>query len=295
MHNRARQNINKLIKRAFALAGYEIKRMKPGPPDADRLLDDPREAFIVPNHKFPYAFRAVLANVRDHQGFSFGSDGWHPFVWALRNSGGDRLALRTALHKYYSAFRPLNAKEAIIGFDSSPKIFNQLPPYMFYLTPWSNLSAERARAAVEKWVQSDNRERGIDLTLSEGGFPAFGPVSDLKLELQAERLCEVEKSLRTFGYDRSKGACKFRVIKLGRDIRLIPGGGGYHRTVGAAALSWESIPGQLFPGRIISDIDDVEFWPNVKSGLWKRSEAIKYVEYLFSFDASSWAQEYGLN
>jgi len=165
---------------------------------------------------------------------------------------------------------------------------------MFYLTPWSNVNAEAVRVGTERWVQKDNRNHGLDQTLSEGGFPSYGPVSEAKLELETNRLYDITRSLRVLGYDRSYGECKFLVIKMGDEIRMIAYGGGYHRTAGAAALGLKTIAGNFCGDRVIFDIDDVGFWPNVRSGLWTKSEAVKYVEHLFGFDSVSWARRYNL-
>ena len=287
----------KIMKSCLAAYGYEVKPLKrrAQPKARDLLLDDPREAFIEPNHRYPYSFKANLDLVVDHQAFGFGTAGWHPFIAALKETQGDCERLQAAMAAFYNTFKPTNAKEAIIGFKNAPKVFGRLPPHAFYLTPWSNKTPEDVTKFVETWVALDNTEHGVEMTLAEGGFQSYGPVSEKKLRLETKRLSRTYLSLRSKGYDRALGECKFLVVRLGHDIRLIAHGGGYHRTACAAALSLSYVPGDFHPARLILDVDDVDLWPNVRSGLWSRKQAVSYVEHLFYFDGGKWARSAGLH
>lgn len=289
------RSVRNLIRKSFELAGWELRRIKRDSPLTERspILEDPREAFMTPNHGGG-SFKGYLRLAVDHQAFGFGESSWHPFVDALHRSQGERESLCDALRSFYEMFQPANAQEAIVGFRASPKAFETLPPYMFFLAPWANTTRKSVERTVSKWVAKDNEEHGKALGLAEGGFQSFGPVSEEKLLLEAGRLSEIFYSLRDVGYDRRFGDCKFRIVKLGSEIRLIADGGGYHRTAAAAALNMTCVPGEIFPLGCIADVDDVHLWPNVRSGLWSQRQAIDYVEHLFFYDTRGWAKSLGL-
>ena len=283
-------NGKSLVKKLFSAFGLELKRKSHR--NSDRMyLSDPREAFIEPNQGGAHRFRAEVSLAVDHQGFSFSPGGWHPFVSSIRNSKNDLGKIKCHLRRYYANFQPKSASDAIIGFHFAPKIFRELPPHMFYLAPWAFCTPQSVDAAVSHFVRKENLENNADLTLADGGFPTYGPVSEEKLDVEAGRLARVTRSLQKNGYLKSRGTCNFRVLKAGREIRLVIDGGGYHRLSAAAALSLECVPGDFFPHRAIIDVDDVDLWPNVRSGLWLRQEAVKYVEHLFGHDSAAWAME----
>ncbi len=59
------------------------------------------------------------------------------------------------------------------------------------------------------------------------------------------------------------------------------------------ALGERTIPA-VFKTPCLYDVADVAYWPDVRSGIWSKEEAIRYVDHLFEFDPRSWAREHGL-
>lgn len=60
-----------------------------------------------------------------------------------------------------------------------------------------------------------------------------------------------------------------------------------------SALGYKTIPAVFKRDHIIR-VDDVDYWPQVRSGVWGRDDALRYVDHLFDFDSRAWAQERGL-
>jgi hypothetical protein len=55
-----------------------------------------------------------------------------------------------------------------------------------------------------------------------------------------------------------------------------------------SALGYETIPGIFYEPSII-DIQMIEYWPQVKNGLWSIKQATDYFDHVFEFDSRKWA------
>jgi hypothetical protein len=288
------QFVKRGVQKALRAAGLEVRRTRPPQPYAPPpLYDDPLEAlYLVTQHRWPAAFRCPIEAVVDLQGFGLRPGAWRPFVaamWALTR-GGEAEA-DALLERFNAAFRPRTAAEAIPGFGDAPSLFADLPPHLFYLTPWSIETTEQIQGIVERFVQGDNQEHGRgDLTLADGGFPTFGPVTPSKRALELRRLSALHGSLLRTGFDRSRGDNLYTMIRRGRELRWFSAGDGYHRTAVMAALGADWAPAQFFPDRAVVDVAEIEYWPQVRRGLWSRRQALAYVDHLFEHDAADWAR-----
>jgi hypothetical protein len=57
----------------------------------------------------------------------------------------------------------------------------------------------------------------------------------------------------------------------------------------------EFVPAQFPPNQPdLIDVDDVDFWPQVRTGMWTAADARRYVHHLFDFDERNWASNLGL-
>jgi hypothetical protein len=281
------------LRAALGQAGIEVRRTRPpAPAIPPPLYDDPLEAlYLTLQNRRPVAFKCPTAALVSYEGFGFAPEAWHPLVAATREL--DRRgpgAAAAFLDRYYALHRPRSAAEAYLGFDAAPPLYRSLPPQLLYLPPWEPGSVDEARARIARFIEADNREHGRgDLTAERDGFLTFGPVTPAKRELELRRLARLYAALTRTGFDRAKGECECALVKRGREFRCVPGPG-YHRAAVAVALDAAWVPMRCKEvGPFFVDVAYVEYWPQVRSGLWSRRQALAYVDYLFEYDAAEWA------
>lgn len=77
-------------------------------------------------------------------------------------------------------------------------------------------------------------------------------------------------------------------LKRGSEYRYLRIGRGFHRTVVMAALGYETVPA-TFQQPFVSNLDNVDYWPQVRRGVGTREDAIRYFHHLFD-----WASDRGL-
>lgn len=285
---------NKVLHRIIGVTGYEIKKKpkKVFNKKPDEIYKDPLEALHLERGGKDAAFECPLNQIVDLKGFGFGPKKWHPFVKAIEDyqSNGATKSL-SSLKEYYISHCPKNAAEAIPGFNKTPDIFYSLPPHLYYLTPWTAKNTLQVDATIKKWTKKDNLEHGSgQLDLENHGFMLHGPVHEKKLYIEHNRLIHLTDSIKNFGYDRECGDAGFRVLKRGDDYLFILSGG-VHRAVVMAALGYSHVPGRFHQGPVIIDVKDVDYWPQVRNGVWSKKDATNYFNHLFDFDSLTWANE----
>jgi hypothetical protein len=279
--------------------GLEVRRVpRPSPAGPAPIADDPASALHIARFGVRTAFDCPLSIARDTRGFSFAPDGWHPWVAELRDQDRHVDAAGTAtplLQRYFAGFQPRDALEALAGFEpDAPCGLSDLGPDLFWVTPWCAWTPQEMSRAVRDWVGRGAREHGLpDFDPDRDGSPYHGPTSSRFAEVEARRLREAMTALRRDGYDRRFGDSLVYLVRRGGEQVAVKFGGGYHRTAAMAALGALSIPVELRPPLGV-DVDDVDDWPQVRSGLWSRRAAIRYVDHLFDFDGVAWARDRGL-
>lgn len=301
--------LKSLVKRAFRKFGLEIRRvplrvgLRFNRVDSENLevdlppvYDDPLEAFSRNVCEQEVAFKLPLDFLRVKSGFSFASNGYHPFVEALSEYDSEISASsyeRSILSTYYEQHQPKSAAEAIPGFNQTPPDFLRLPSYVV-IPPWSPENPRQREEHVRAVHKSDNQEHGAsEMTIESDGYPFHGPVLDRKGKLEYRRLKKVYQSIQANGYNREYGHVGVGLLKRGSDMLFLLQGSGFHRTSAMAARGEHTIPA-MFTSPSIIDVDMVASWPQVRRGIWDRESAIAYVDYLFDFDSRAWAEEMGL-
>ncbi|MEP5981337.1 MAG: hypothetical protein ABJ273_08960, partial [Marinobacter alexandrii] len=242
-------------------------------------------------------FHCPIEKVTHVTGLGLSHIDWHPFVETIvEYQANPHLTYADSkLHHFYRHCRPQNAAEAMFGFHFMPEKFNNLPPHMIFLSPWSSFNEEEITQDTLWWNRKDNTEHGrADLSYPSDGWAFFGPVSESKGELEFRRTVALYDSIKEHGYDLSRGGIGVTVLKRGGDYRYLLGGGGYHRAMAMKAANYETIIAS-FHRRSLVDVRDVDKWPNVTNGLWTSSQALAYVDHLFEFCSIDWAVEKGLS
>jgi len=293
--------VKKIVKAPFHLVGLDLVRREEPDPDPDPpppLFQNPLEALCYRQGGKPAAFECPLSATVIQNGFSYSSDGWHPFVATLREYavGGSSGYDDSILKQYYETHRPANGAEAIVGFGEAPGPYAEHPPHAYRVTPWRSLTVNEIDRRVREWSKEHGEEHGDpehDWLLEADGYQYHGPVSDRKGRLEYRRLVDVYESIDSEGYDRRLGHAHFLVLKRDGDIRFSGIGPGNHRAAAMAALGFETIPSIFYKFHVV-DVDMAEYWPQVRRGAWTQEQAEAYFDHLFDFDSRAWAREHDL-
>ncbi|MCE8035044.1 MAG: hypothetical protein LPK20_16620 [Halomonas sp.] len=269
--------------RKVEAAGYHLQSMKRfRPVDARSHEGNP----LLLSYRHPG--RRLLLNAPVAWGFgllNFPFDRPRPLAAvmqrALSSPGQERALIREALTHFYRDWQPRTAAE-FFGLDEDEAGELAALPTWLSPWPWDPLTLEQKRAQRRRTEGRENaRVLGRPLGV-EAGWKFCGPVSELKLHVEVERLARVLESVRIHGIRRHDGT--------DGDIRAIvlshPDGrwrwqvlAGQHRYAVISALGEPRIPIRVehFVRR-----EDVLLWPGVASGLFKPSAALKVFDDCFS-------------
>jgi hypothetical protein len=290
--------LGRSTRNALRAFGIEVRRTRPAAPGPPPLVDDPIEALHLARGGAAVAFRCPLHLATDTRGFDFAPGGWHPWVAELQDQQrGERTGFGgSLLERYFGSFQPRSALDALVGLELGRGRcgLTDLPSELFWLTPWMVGSPEELQASVRAWTLRGAKQHGLsDYEPARDGTPYHGPVSTRLGEVEVGRLRSARAVLEQDGYDRRFGDSLFYLVRRGGELRAVKFGSGYHRTAAAAALGHDAMPAQLREPLAV-DVDDVDDWPQVRSGMWSREAALRYVDHLFDFDARAWATRHGL-
>jgi len=235
--------------------------------------------------------RAPLEHCVIFNGLSLGPTGWHPFVAAGREAlaTGRTEFEASILDRYYTAWQPANALEALIGARRGPEILESYPPYLMY-APWLEMSPDERLASMQYIIEMENAAAGADETAAEGGHGLQGPVSITKARIEYRRLLEVLASIQASGFDRSRGDITVQVLKRGDEYRFRIAHG-HHRAAALAALGHDHIA--VVPKKVI-DLAEAPHWPRVYRGPWSQAQAEAFLHHHFDFDSLAWASALGM-
>ncbi len=291
-----RESIKKITKSVLQRLNLDVRRVEHQVPPNPILFEDPIEALRYVQGERQAAFVCPIKDLTYLIGFGLAPKGWHPFLATLQEyrSGLSTCYGDSILKTYYESWQPQNAQEAYAGFNEAPKSFAKLAPHLLYLLPWRSHDPSEVTRNIEYWSSLDNLEHGRpDLHFLKHGLGFFGPTATAKGELEYRRLIYIYEEIKIHGYNRSYGDINLVLLRRGSEFRYITDGQGYHRAIAIAALDHETLPAR-FRNPFIIDVKDADYWPQVRSGIWERSEAVAYFNYLFDFDSYSWASERGL-
>jgi hypothetical protein len=294
------RSLRSVVHAAIGKLGLEVRRTRPGdvaPPPT--LFDDPFEALHRRRGGERAAFLCPLRSIRVPNGFSLADDGWHPMVAAL-DEHAERGVVRfedSILRTYFEVWQPATALDALVGFRATgPNGLSELPSHLLYLQPWVAHDAALLDWKIRDWHRADIAEHGgAPRSLEEDGFNRHGPVSEALGALEFNRLIGAFGSLRAHGFDRARGDVGCKILRRGTEVRFLLQGGGNHRAAALRAMGVEFVPAQFPPNQPdLIDVDDVDFWPQVRTGMWTAADARRYVHHLFDFDERNWASNLGL-
>jgi hypothetical protein len=252
---------------------FRKRRPRTMPLDLRGVVDDPREAWLRARGA-PFLFDVPATKIRA-VGFA-GSDPDNPFVVTLRDyaAGRCREYKGSALEHFYGEWQPFHAPNDAPRDKPDP--------------PWGAIRRRPANTAAGRLQRSEFREIARELGVRPEeirGHIAGGPVTDAFGEVTFRRLARLYDSVVRDGFrpDRSdasypSGTCHLR----GDDFRVAVGSG-KHRVTVLLALGWSKIPVELGHRKApeATRREEVDEWPNVRSGLYTPEEALRTFDAYF--------------
>ncbi|BHH86290.1 hypothetical protein [Desulforhopalus sp. 52FAK] len=284
------------LKKGFRKVGIEIRRVEERrsiPP----VLDDPFEALHHNVGLKKAAFHCPMAKCVSPHGFSFSKDGWHPLSATLAefHNGICTKYNESVVKSFFEKWQPRNLSEAIVCLDQPILSFEKLPSYLLLLAPWIAQTPEELLIDIKSWCRKDYIEHDQpDFNFDTHGFQFHGPAHKSLVHLEFHRLHSIYQSIMANGYVRDNGDITVWLLKRGSEIKYYRFGPGSHRIAALMALGYEDFPAVFFKDAVI-DIEDVDYWPQVRRGFWSKKNAQMYFDGLFDFDSLSWAKKMGLS
>jgi len=263
--------------------GYDIVNTRQRGEEGFQFVTHPLEAFYSGRPIDESPLRVALWKCSNYTGLTYGAEGWHPFVETLSQYQSRPTSYEdSALKSYYDVWRPSNAAEAFITFQTPPEAFELEPSYAF-VSPWHTISIGDRKSKIAYNVRTENQDMGHISVGIEEGFGLHGPVSELKGNVEFERLISTLNSIERQGYrldsihDLIEGFALFDQKKEEFHIIIVHGN---HRLASLTALNHEYAPVRLVPPYIVRT-EEAHRWPQVKSGLWSNNQAVGYFHSFF--------------
>lgn len=207
----------------------------------------------------------------------------NPFVEGLRASlfcqdvATSKYVLSRYLRLFYERFQPSSVFEYLdLKLEDAPGLIHSEQPWTAPY-PWADSSIQADLQDMASGLFSEAQRYGFNLSLSDG-CSWCGPVSEKKLEAEVERYLTVAISIRDNGFQLDQDwTTALQVVALvdenGRYCFLLKDGA--HRFAACAALGFD-----LIPYKVVRTVykSEASSWPNVKSGLYSQTGAVRLFE-----------------
>lgn len=288
------KKVKSLLQVGLNKSGYVVRRLTEengfnGPPP---IVDDPIEAIHELRGGGNAAFRCPINACVFRNGLSSSESGWnHIEATVAEQLQGYTKFEGSVLERYYNTWKPDNALDALLFSSTEPRALVNYPPYTIHF-PWTTSSPSQREQFTRQSYPEEMTTAGSDGVDITSGFFLHGPVSKTIGETEHKRCLNAMRSIAKRGYVRSLGDVEVQVPVRGEERRYFVCHG-HHRIGAMSALGCSHVPAQIRDGAIVR-IDEVDYWPQVRRGVWPKQAAIDYFNHLFDFDSRAWAKEHGL-
>lgn len=210
----------------------------------------------------------------------------NPFVESLKiYSRSKREYTGSVLEYYYNNYCPSSMRSVLLSDDDSLNKYHSMATVL----PWGIATPEQKLPKVcvdpeaTKLFSSEAKKLGLS-EKDNYGWQFFGPISEGLGQLEYQRLISVFNSIKNSGYLPEQHGFIHGQFLVSDDDWVWVNIGGKHRFASLAALDFKTIPvalnsrsSALFIRRI-----DVEYWPNVRNGLFSKADALNIFDRLMS-------------
>ncbi|MGK0249038.1 MAG: hypothetical protein ACI910_001773 [Oleispira sp.] len=202
----------------------------------------------------------------------------NPFVNTLKEYAKNKSNYsNSVLAAYYNQYCPTSMQSVLKSDNASLSKHHPMATVL----PWGTSTPEvkLPKICVDISAKSLLSKEAHKLGLPEKdnfGWQFFGPVSeDLGLQ-EYQRLISVYKNIKNNGYKPEQYGYIHGQFLISDDDWVWVNIGGKHRFSSLAALEYKKIPVALRSrsSALFIRRSDVEFWPNVKNGLFSKNDAL---------------------
>lgn len=148
--------------------------------------------------------------------------------------------------------------------------------------PWRARGLEGYRERIIEGTLLDNLKQGYPDTAIEEGWAYCGPVSNKKVDIEAERLAALMISIKSIGYKRNFSRdgdiVATALVDESYEWRWLVTSG-HHRACVVASLGFQSVDVRI--NNVVLR-GECMFWPHVVDGLFTPSEALKVFDNIFN-------------
>jgi len=280
------QSMKKAIKIALDKLGYAvIDNQSNRAKDLRRIVGNPMVAKYSAR-KDRFLIEAELTKCIVLFRFNCDRGGNNPLICAGIDylSTENRSYEGSKLEHYYNNFEPANVAEMFRLDGELHSDLIDLPASLF-VYPWENDRMKNKKEFRQNFIKAETRKRGVELPL-EHGDGLIGPVSSQRGQQEIDRLVEIIESIRSNRYllnHQSGGNIEASVLVHGDHYKYLIKDG-IHRLSALSALGYEKAPVEVKPTCIPGYIyrDEVEYWPNVKNGVFSKAQALTVFDTIFS-------------
>lgn len=227
-------------------------------------------------------FLMDLEHVTMGLGFSFASDGYHPYVATLREyqKNSNLEYENSSLSRFFDTFRPLTAQQALLDTAEPPRaVLCSLPPSAA-LHVWTMGHATLRERADRDAMQSNQH---------------FGPVTSEFGKIEFSRLIKVFESIRKRGYRPSlvQHAVFGHFLFCGNRYRFLLREG-QHRAASLRVLGATSLPVVVWHGVASINCANLGRWSTQQGGLFDVGTVNVMFDYLLNESGRAKAARHGL-
>lgn len=269
------------LNKTLGIFGVSVRRITPI--DLRSTTNDPIAAGYLANTR-PFLIEAPLERCRGTVFLRLERQ-HHHFVRTAHEIAQGRCSCfaDSPLAQYYRHFCPQSVAD-IYGIEGKSEL-GRLPALAAQLLPWHSIE----HLQIMEWIASkrasiefENRIHGARLG-ADHGTAVFGPVSPQKGALEFSRLAKIYNNISRNGYKRHAGPdgdIMARILTDGSDWRFWILSG-QHRASVLAALDYKTIPIRIINDTPIIRRQEVDCWPQVRSGLYTREQALAVFDRIF--------------
>lgn len=218
---------------------------------------------------------------------TYSRSGSHPFVHALTKAmsvanSSQLTSVQNVLQSYYERVCPESAGH-VVDAEEGSRLYSF--PAWAIIMPWQDEAIEEWLDHVSSMVALENKDydRKVDIS---NGWAWLGPTDNTKCLIESKRLVSVFRSILENGYQRSDehdSDILATILVKDENDWVWQSISAQHRASVLSALGYERVPVRV--AKVVRR-EQVEFWPNVLSGLYSIDEALRVFDLVYDGDYS---------
>lgn len=183
---------------------------------------------------------------------------------------------RALLHGYFTYLQPVNVAQ-YLKLPARKEWHHGHP--LSYVYPWEDMLPREKMDFRIHLMRHEAGRNGLQWQASDG-WKGFGPVSERLIDMELGRLTRIYDSIKQHGLDDRHGHVLGTLFCAG-NFQMVQPRRGWHRVAVCMMVGLTSIPIMFDRRHVVVRLEDAEFWPNVRRGLFSLDEAVKIFDERF--------------